>query len=118
MVIFETTVYGTYFVVKIGYLIAVLSDGTFTPPLVSAFFSQHLIFKKNKNTSHVKYFQEAMTKLHGAVLYNILGVISLTHYATDSSMKQLQEYGHIFSIIKGIVAICCSITYYYDLFQA
>lgn len=35
MVIFETFVYGTFFVVKIGYLIAVLTDGNFTPPLVS-----------------------------------------------------------------------------------
>lgn len=39
MVIFETSVYGIYFVIMIGFVIAVVSDGNFAPPLVRAYFT-------------------------------------------------------------------------------
>lgn len=34
MVVLETTVYGIYFIIVIGYVIAVVADGNFAPPLV------------------------------------------------------------------------------------
>lgn len=39
MVIMETSVYGIYFIIMIGYVIAVVSDGNFAPPLVWAYFT-------------------------------------------------------------------------------
>lgn len=65
------------------------------------------------------FSQDAMTKLYGAVLFNIVGLIAFNYYMKLMS-REHRNVGshHVFGIIKSICAIVVSILYYSECFQA
>lgn len=127
----ESSVYGTYFIMKLGYLVAVLTDGTFTHPLVTKIINHSMHYNFTFQTCVLLtldiLLQEVVSQLCGAVLYNVLGLIELVGNINNSVKEGYPDFSDIdfFSFVhtalpfvKGVLALLTSMLYYIEIFQS